>query len=196
MKKGDSHRWVDVIAMKDDLAIKILEMEWKDHFQTRSQTWQALQIAGILTVALVGIEWKTSDALIKPWVGIFSSILLICVSLLGLQITFRHRNWVEINKFTAILELEKKFNFITNMHIVPKKIRVCDIFKIFSENNTSLFLARIHTMIIVIGIFMLILSVVSLKNNVPFSGLSKSDCVISHKSCQPKETLVRLDRGK
>ncbi len=148
---------IDVSKMDKDTMLKMFETEWLDHFQTRKQTWLALQTASILTVALVGIQWKTTD----PWVGVVASVLLMIVSLLGLQITYRHRNTVERTKFTTIIELEKHLGFSATGIDIPAHITFLDMFRL-KKANTSLFLARMQFMIHLIGWFMLALSLTKL----------------------------------
>jgi len=146
---------VDVSEMDEGPLLKMFETEWQDHFQTRRQTWQALEIAALLTVAIVGIQWKASHWL----VGIISSMILIGVSLFGMQITFRHRNSVEIMKFTIITEIEKRLKFKALGLGVPKRITLGDILR-FWKSNTSLFLLRMQAIILILGIVMLVFSIV------------------------------------
>jgi hypothetical protein len=40
---------------------KMLEIQWRDHFQTRLQTWKALEITSVLAVALVGFDWQAAS---------------------------------------------------------------------------------------------------------------------------------------
>ena len=150
---------VDLSAMKDDALLKFFETEWQDHFQTRKQTWQALQIAALLTVAIVGVQWTSENSI----VGIFSSLLLIGISLFGMQITFRHRNSVEVTKFTIIIEIEKRLNFKAPGLSVPPRISACDIFR-FNKSNTSLFLLRMQLVIGSLGVIMLLFSIFNLIN--------------------------------
>jgi len=145
---------VDVSGMDKDALLKVFETEWQDYFQTRSQTWQALQIAALLTVAIVGIQWKAAH----PLVGILSSVLLIGVSLLGMQITFRHRNSVEIMKFTLITEIEKQLRFKASGLGIPVRISIRDIFR-FRKSSTSLFLLRMQAIILALGFIMLLFSI-------------------------------------
>lgn len=149
---------VDVSKMDKDALLKLFETEWQDHFQTRSQTWQALQVAALITVAIVGIQWKVE----LPIVGLISSALLIGVSLFGMQITFRHRNSVERKKFVVITAIEKRLKFKATGLGIPDPIKILDIFKIW-KSNTSLFLLRMQAIILVLGITMLVLSVIRLK---------------------------------
>lgn len=141
---------VDVSAMDQDALLKLFETEWQDHFQTRGQTWKALEIAALLTVAIVGVQWQAQLALVK----IASSVLLIGVSLFGMQITFRHRNFVEKTKFTIISEIEKHINFKATDLGIPKSITLLDIIKVW-KSNTSLFLLRMQGIILILGIIML-----------------------------------------
>lgn len=145
---------VDLSEMKQDALLKLLETEWQDHFQTRGQTWKALEIAALLSVAIVGIQWQAPLILVK----IVSSILLIGVSLFGMQITFKHRNSVEVAKFTMISEIEKRLNFKASGLGVPRRIALIDIFK-FWKSNTSLFLLRMQGIILILGVIILAYSI-------------------------------------
>lgn len=145
---------VDVSEVDDEALLKVFETEWQDHFQTRSQTWRALQIAALLTVAIVGIQWTAAN----PFVGISSSLLLMGVSLFGMQITFRHRNSVEVKKFTVITEIEKRLRFKASGLGIPDRITVRDIFR-WRKSNTSQFLLRTQAVILALGMIMLVFSV-------------------------------------
>ncbi len=146
---------VDVSKMSTLALLKLFETEWQDHFQSRRQTWQALQVAALLTVAVVGIQWKAEH----PIIGIISSALLIGVSFFGMQITYRHRNSVEKNKFTVIIAIEKRLHFKATGLGIPRPLKVGDIFAVW-KSNTSLFLLRMQFIIFVLGITLLILSII------------------------------------
>lgn len=36
--------------------IQLIQIQWQDHFQTRTQTWKSLEIAAILSIALIGMD--------------------------------------------------------------------------------------------------------------------------------------------
>jgi hypothetical protein len=146
---------IDISQMNNDALLKVFETEWQDHFQTRVQTWKALEVAALLTVAIVGIQWKATH----PLVGILSSILLIGVSLFGMQITFRHRNSVEIMKFSVIAKIEKRLGLKASCLGVPGRITVLDIIKVW-RSNTSLFLLRMQSIILLLGTIMLVFSII------------------------------------
>jgi hypothetical protein len=37
---------IDISKMTEEALLKFFEIEWKDHFQTREQTWKTLQASG------------------------------------------------------------------------------------------------------------------------------------------------------
>jgi hypothetical protein len=139
---------IDVSEMKPDALLKFYEIEWQDHYQTRKKTWLALQMAGILTVAIVGLQWSTEN----PIVIICSSFLLWGVSLFGMQITRRHRNSTEYTKFRILKILEKELNFKSKKSLkLPEPISYRDIFRIRKISNTSIFLMRMQAIIHALG---------------------------------------------
>jgi hypothetical protein len=153
-KKKTDKVTVDLSGMHVDHVLKILELEWQDHIQTRQQTWQALQIAAILTAALVGIQWSSNHAV----VGLIAAVLVIGVSIFGIQITMRHRNSTEVRKFTIIIAAEKRLGLRSEGLTVPRPVSFCDILA-FWRSNTSLFLLRMQGIIHLIGWLMLVFSV-------------------------------------
>ncbi len=140
---------------------KLLEIQWQDHFQTRTQTWKALEITAVLAVALVGLDWRLSNLgepgkpQVTPLATILAGVLLFLVALFGSLITLRHRNKVEVPKFEAITALEKELGVDTELSI-PKPIRWLDIFLVW-KTNTSLFLLRMHFIIMVFAVIYVIL---------------------------------------
>jgi hypothetical protein len=45
-----------------DALLKMYEIQWQDHIQTRNQTWKGLEICALLAVALVGLDWQVGDS--------------------------------------------------------------------------------------------------------------------------------------
>lgn len=142
---------LDLSKMSQEALVKMYEIQWQDHLEARRQTWQALNIAGIIAVALVGVQWRSSD----PVVMCVASGLLIAVSIFGMQITMRHRNSVEIVKFTIITEIEKRIDFESSDLKIPDRIRWWHVFKL-CKSNTSLFLLRMQFVILLLGIFLFV----------------------------------------
>ncbi|MCK6620838.1 MAG: hypothetical protein HUU32_10550 [Calditrichaceae bacterium] len=136
--------------------LKMLEIQWQDHFQTRTQTWRALEITAIIAVALVGLDWKVGN----PLITIVSASLLIMVTQFGIQITLRHRK-VEETKFRIIASVEKQLNIADTDVRLPEPISWWSIFKVW-KSNTLLFILRMHFVIQLFAICYLILRVFDL----------------------------------
>ncbi len=128
----------------EEVLLKVLEIQWQDHFHTRSQTWKALEMTAILAVALVGIDWRID----KPIVTIVSAALLLLVAQFGIQIALRHRK-VEQTKFRIIVSIEEQLGIADPDLKPPESISWWSIF-LFRRSNTSLFILR---MLFVVQLF-------------------------------------------
>jgi hypothetical protein len=117
--------------------IKLFEIQWQDHFQTRQQTWKALEISALIAVALVGMDWNINN----PYVTVGVAILLGTVSLFAIQITIRHRNNVKVKKFEIISQTEKRLGLFDLHTKLPNKLYWWDILALW-RSNTSLFIMR------------------------------------------------------
>ena len=117
---------------------KMIEMEWQDHFQTRTQTWKALEVTALLAVALVGLDWRAGD----PVVTAAAAILILIVAQFGMQITRRHRE-VERRVFRLIISYQEQLGITDPEFKVPQLVSWWDIFR-FWKSNTSLFIMRMH----------------------------------------------------
>src|SRR5574338_546418 len=117
---------------------KMLEIQWQDHFQTRAQTWKALELTGLLAIALVAFDWLVD----KPVATVGGATLLFLIAQFGILITLRHRV-VEINKFRKISELEKELGLADKDVKLPPPLTWWSIFQVW-KSNTPLFILRIH----------------------------------------------------
>ena len=144
----------------DESLQKMLEVQWQDHFQTRTQTWKALEITALIAVALVGLDWQASN----PLVTIGMAILLLVVAQFGIQITLKHRR-VELTKFLIIAEIEHELGLDkldkrlgkVDVHLVPPQpLSWWSIFQIRQSNN-PLFIMRMHFAIQLFAIGYLVL---------------------------------------
>ena len=125
----------------EDTLRKMIEMEWLDHFQTRSQTWKALEIVALLAIALVGLDWRVGD----PVVTTGAAILLLIVSQFGIQITMKHRT-VERRCFRLIIEYQKELG-VTDLEFKETQLLSWgDIFRI-RKSATPLFIMRMYFVI-------------------------------------------------
>jgi len=129
---------------------KMLEMQWQDHFQTRTQTWKALEISALVAVALVGVDWRLENR----WVTIAVSGLLLLLALLGMQITLRHRT-VEIRTFELVIAVERELGagvLVRRLRLKkPNRIAWWDIFVPW-RSNTPLFILRMYFIIMLFAL--------------------------------------------
>ena len=147
--------------LSEESKVQLIAHQWQDHFQTRAQTWKALEIAAILSVALIGIDWRIESVVAK----FVAAILLGIISFLGGQITIRHRNEVEINKFTIMKELGQSLDIQDSKFGIPEAIGWRSIFKL-SHNSTSLFILRMHFVIFMLAVCYLVFAVMELSKAV------------------------------
>lgn len=117
---------------------KMLEIQWQDHFQTRTQTWKTLEITSVLAIALVGFDWQSQNSIAT--IGI--ALLLFLVAQFGVLITLKHRG-VEITKFKKIAELERELGVADENLKLPLPINWWSIF-LYRKSNTPLFILRMH----------------------------------------------------
>jgi hypothetical protein len=132
--------------------LKLLDIQWQDHFQTRSQTWKALEITALIAVALVGLDWKIDNWLVT----VVGACLLAIVALFGMQITIRHRNRVEVMKFNIIKSVGEELGLVDSKLELPKPIQWWYVF-LFWKSNTSLFILRMQFVILLFAIGYLVL---------------------------------------
>ena len=132
---------MDIKIASEATLVKLLDIQWQDHFQTRSQTWKALEITAVLAIALVGLDWQADNRIVT----IGAATLLFIVAQFGILITLRHRT-VEIKKFKIITSLEKQLGVANENLFLPKTINWFSIFLVW-KSNTPLFILRMHFII-------------------------------------------------
>jgi hypothetical protein len=121
-----------------------LDIQWRDHIQTREQTWKALQVVAGLFIGYIGAAYKVPEpAFIRT--GGFVVIVAACF---GIAITIHHRK-VQHNKQTFIYRLEGKLKLhrddILDKERVkePKPFRWIDSFD-FRHMATPTFILWMH----------------------------------------------------
>jgi len=129
---------MSTIKPSEETLRQMLNIQWQDHFQTRTQTWKALEMTSVLTVALVGFDWQVSNRIAT----VCGAILLFLVAQFGVLITIRHRN-VEITKFKKISELERELGLADKNLKLPQAINGWSVFQ-FWKSNTPLFILRMY----------------------------------------------------
>ena len=129
---------------------KALELEWQDHFDMRDQTWRTLQVEAALVVGLIGADYQFDEI----WVTITVGLLILFVTISGMQITLHHRR-AQLFKFENIIKLEKELGLFVPRLLgtakAPRPFVWTDIFHPF-RMNTPLFIMRAHLAILVFTI--------------------------------------------
>src|SRR3989442_985439 len=80
-----------------------LDIQWRDHWQVREQTWKALQMVALLLVGYIGSGLKVSDPLLIRAGG----VVCMLAACFGMAVTIHHRK-IQIKKFTFIYDLEER----------------------------------------------------------------------------------------
>lgn len=132
--------------------LKMLEIQWQDHFQTREQVWKSLNTAALVAAAVVGLDWAKAD----PLVPIVVAILLVFVAAFGIGITLKSRE-VERQKFAIIMKIEDALHLDSLIpgRQVPAAISLRSI--ISRQSNNPLFILRMHFVILLFAIAYLVL---------------------------------------
>ena len=152
---------------------KAMEHAWQDHHHARDQTWKTVQIVAVLGAGLLSIDVTYGNTLATA----FAASLVIIASVFGVGITWNHRK-LEIRKFIHIMNCEDllglhqdniipfykdeaslkgKDENVQNAAVgIPKMYRFWDVFN-FEEQNTSVFIMRIHLSIMAFAILVMVM---------------------------------------
>ena len=134
-----------------------LEIQWKDHFQTRQQTWKPLEIQAAILLAVIAADVKLNNL----------SVLIVFVILLGISTVFGifvtvHHRKVQIQKFLFIHTIEEKLGlhnpgYMDGIHKPEqfKWIKVLDPRKL----ATPTFILLMQIMILVFSIIYIIVRI-------------------------------------
>ncbi len=132
-----------------------LDIQWRDHFQTRTQTWWALQIVTAMLVGIIAADFKLNNPLaLIPLGGI-----MFAATAFGIAITIHHRR-IQILKFSFIHMLEEKLDLHkpTYMDKVkpPEPFSVKGIFDLRNMPSPT-FLLLCHILLFIFaGVYILI----------------------------------------
>jgi len=128
-----------------------MEMEWRDHFQTRAQTWRLLEVEALLAVAVVGLDWRLDNILATCALA----SLLIVLAFFGALLTLHHRR-VEVGKIAHVYAAEEHLGllrFVPEVKLM-KHISWKDAFSL--KSRAVLYVFRIHVLLIVFGLIYLV----------------------------------------
>lgn len=141
---------VSVNVMTDtdrkDAILKDLDIQWRDHFHMRDQTWKTVTNSALLFIGVVGLEIKEpSDLVLIPTYAV-----LIVMAIFGMTVAAHHRSRQQ-QKFIIISEYEKELGIAEfKKSILSRKDGLAG--KIF----TARFIAIMHLSICIVAIALLI----------------------------------------
>jgi len=131
-----------------------LHIEWLDHFQTRRQTWKALEVSALCLAAFVLAGLRIEN----PWVVTILGAVVISGALAGAAVCWHHRK-AQVRKFTHIDRLEDALGLhapgLLDDVRPPRAFRPTDIFDL-RQSNTPLFVLRMHLAIVAFTVVYLI----------------------------------------
>jgi len=129
--------------------IKDLELQWKDHFHMRDQTWKTLSNSILVFLGIVGLEIKNVGNIVM----LPAYCVLIFISFIGWAVAAHHRVRQE-QKFLYITKYEEELGLLDLKEDIIKKVdsKTGLSGKIF----TARFIEITHLGIILIALFLLI----------------------------------------
>ena len=130
--------------------IKDLELQWKDHFHMRDQTWKTLTNSVLFFLGIVGLEIKG----VGNFVMIPAYFALILISLFGYGIASHHRVRQQ-QKHDIITKYEQLLGLYELKEII---IQEADTERSFLgwKPNTAQFIKFMQIGIFVVGIFLML----------------------------------------
>ncbi len=140
-------------SSRTEILLKFLEIEWQDHFQTRTQTWKTLELEALLVVGLIGINWQLRNQAATMVIA----ALLVIATFFGARITLHHRD-VEVKKISTIIDIERRLG-AAEMGLFAEVARPTPLkwHSIFSgKASTPLFILMMHYVILIFGVTYLI----------------------------------------
>lgn len=154
---------------KQDINGLIAAMDgcWRDHQNTRAQTWGALTIVVSLAGGAIALDSKFGQI----WSTAFSVLLVVVAAIIGIRLTWHHREY-ERRKFFHIMKceealglrkLDEKGNSIGGLlhwPVKPEKqlrdLTWSDLLPWAKDPKTPSFIIQMHLAVIVLSILLAI----------------------------------------
>ena len=130
-----------------DIYLKGMEIQWKDHFHMRDQTWKTLQFTIAIFLGVVGLIFKGG---IDPKILFVAKFALLVTSVCGLLVEVHHRKSQKL-KFELIKLYEEKLDLKPMISPTIKRYNSCFTKLI----NTSIFIFVGQFSMVFVAIFML-----------------------------------------
>ena len=109
---------------KLDAVLKDLELQWKDHWHMRDQTWRTLTYSAAIFAGVIGLRFNAADELIL----MTGYIAVMIASFFGVIVAAHHRTrqgqkFSIISKYEELLELdEHKSEFLVERRPLLNKM--------------------------------------------------------------------------
>ncbi len=127
-----------------------MDQAWRDHHHARDQTWNALRIEAVLAGGMVTTNFVFTD----PMATMPAAAIVVLACLFGMLISIHHRR-LEVRKITHVYNCEQVLglhhpDLISDVR-PPKMFSPFDV--VFPwENNTALFIFRMHVALLVFAV--------------------------------------------
>jgi hypothetical protein len=131
-----------------DILIKDMEIQWKDHFHMRDQTWKTLQYTIIFFLGAIGLEMKEG---IEQYITILAYSAVCITSTLGVIVALHHRNRQKL-KFSIIKKYEKELGIFALVEDILKEHES----GVFNKVNTSSYIVVAQAGLFVVSLSILI----------------------------------------
>jgi hypothetical protein len=148
IRKDDLIKMDEKNVPSKEVLLKDLELQWKDHFHMRDQTWKTLTNTSLFFLGAVGLELREVGKLVM--IVVYAALIL--ATLFGILIARQHRIR-QGQKFAFIEEYEKQLGLYTIKEpiITEKKYN-----KGFTKFLVARFIEVMEICILIVAIFLLI----------------------------------------
>lgn len=148
VRKDDLIKMGEKNMPSNEVLLKDLELQWKDHFHMRDQTWKTLTNTSLFFLGTVGLEIKEVGKLVM----IVAYASLILATLFGIFVARQHR----IRQGQKFAFIEKYEKLLGLYGIKESTITAKEYNKGFSKFLVARFIEMMEFCILVVAIFLLI----------------------------------------
>jgi len=136
-----------------EIYLKDMEIQWLDHFHMRDQTWKTLQYTILIFIGAVGLTIKDG---VEPNIITLAFLAVTITSILGLIVSFHHRNRQEM-KFEIIKLYEDKLELKILIDPILKKYEK----GFFNNMNTSTYIVAAQFSLFIVASYIFVSRVIA-----------------------------------